>query len=438
MNAENKRRKMSETINLSLRCRYPRELPEGRFSPKWRRIPAMINSRSDRTPFLFLAELFELVNGPSARMVKFEARSDYMGGLEARLELAGDIARLSFDYEQRIDDEWQHVDRNVFTPSFETEGPVGMTFDIDLSGSGEAGFTLLNAEPGLVEKAMRLADECFDEIVLGPGLADQLRIKSLIAQAAWEKRRPGEEQARRDGGAQTGSGVERLVAALDRERDAYMEWHDGPDHTAEAEAVSALAEEELAQAGEMIAARLSIGYDVHLGRAAVLLGKRGRELPRMVTALEATLRREKRGYLRAHLARDILQLYSSVPAQMALRQAITEGAGWSEKADAICCLKELLEGRSSERPMRELLPPETAGTLLSALSDDDYLVRYHAADTLLKAAGQAGGVFSDKEIFGLICGSNREGKASPGPDDRRGFEKAADVIRTMLAGRRIV
>lgn len=429
---------MPETLNLSLRCRYPRELPEGRFTPRWRRIPAMISSRSDRTPFLFLAELFELANGPSARLESFETKSDYMGGLEVRMELAGDVARMSFNYEQSIDDEWQHVDRHLFTPSYQTNGRVGLTFDIDLSGSGEVEFTLYNAEMGLVEKAMGLAGECFKETVLGPGLADDLRIKSLIAQAAWEKRRRDSTNGRREVPKPPENGLERLEQALDQERDVYLEWHDGPDHSAEAEAVGRLEEAELKKADEMIAARLEAGYDVHLGRAAVLLGRRGDRLPQMVTAMESALRREKRAYLRAQLASDILMLVGSVPAQRALRQAIADGAGWSEKVDAICYLKELVEGRAAERPLRELMPPKTAAVLLAEVAADDYLVRYHAADALLKAAGQADRVSGDTELFGLICGKRHDSKKAPDQEDRRGFKKAAADIRTLLEDRGII
>lgn len=431
MRSKRQAQSMPDTLNLSLRCRYPRELPEGRFTPRWRRIPAMITCRSDRTPFLFLAELFELINGPSAKLERFEARSDFMGGLKARMELAGDVARLAFDYEQSIDDDWQHVDRQVFIPSFETHGTAGLSFDIDLSGSGEVEFNLTNAEMRLVEKAMSLAAECFSETVLGPGMADELRIKSLLAQAAWEKRRPA---AGNEHGAAENSknGVEGLAQALDRERDAYMEWHDGPDFSEEAEAVARLEGDELKMAGEMIAARLEAGYDVHLGRSAVMLGLRGDRMPQMVTALESALRREKRAYLRARLASDVLRLIGSAPAQMALRQAIADGAGWSEKVDAICCLKELVECRPPDKKIREILTPETAEVLLAGIKSEYYLVRYHAADTLLKAAGEKGGISGNKVLYRPICGSGRDEGTAPGADDRREFEKAADGIREML------
>jgi hypothetical protein len=398
----------------------------------------MITSRSDRTPFLFLAELFELINGPSAKLVRFESKDDYMGGLKARMELAGDVARLAFDYEQSIDDEWQHVDRRVFSPAFESKGSVGLTFDIDLSGSGEVEFTLHNAELDLVEKAMRLAAECFAETELGPGLADDLRMKTLIAQAAWEKRRLQKSDGQKVGAAPRGSGVERLAQALDRERDAYMEWHDGPDFSDVDEAVGSLDEAELKTAGEFIAARLEAGYHVHLGRAAVLLGRRGDRLPQMVTALEQALRREKQTHLRVRLAGDVLKLVGSVPASMALRQAIEGGAGWSDKVEAICQLKELLECRLPERPLRELMPPETASVLMTEVAADDYLVRYHAADSLLKAAGFEEGVTKDKELFGLICGKHREGREAPDQEERKRFIKAAACIHTLLKNRGII
>jgi hypothetical protein len=238
--------------------------------------------------------------------------------------------------------------------------------------------------------------------------------------------------------APSADGVERLAQALDRERDAYLEWHDGPDFSAEAEAVAGLEEADLKKAGELIAARLEAGYEVHLGRAAVLLGRRGDRLPQMVTALEQALRRERQAYLRARLAGDVLRLAGSATARMALRQAIEDGAGWSEKVDALCQLKELLECRPPDRPLNELMPPETAEALLAEMASDDYLVRYHAADTLRKAAGLADSVSGDKELFGLICGKSRNRKETPDREDRLGFIKAAASIRALLEDRGII
>lgn len=427
---------IGDAVNLSMRCRYPRELPEGRYNPQWRHIPAYISSPAERTPFLFLAEIFLLVNGPTARMERFEARTDFMGGLQARMEMAGELARMSLEYEQRIDDEWQHVERLIFRPTFETRGQVGLIYDLDMTANGEVGITLTDAEMDLVERVIRLAEECFNETVLGPGLEDELRIKSILAQSVWRRRPPG--AAVGAGGKLARGGVERLEQALDQERDAYMEWHDGPDFSAEAEAVAGLNQGELKEAGEMISARLEAGYDVHLGQAAVLLGKRGDRLPQMVTALESALRREKQFSQRVHLACNVLELYRSPLAQMALRQAISEGGDWSTKVEAICSLKSSIERMAPGRPIGELLPPETAEVLLSEVASNDYLVRYHAADTLLKAAGEAEGMTDKGEIFGLICGSDRTAQAPPGAEDRKGFEKAADKIKETLTQKRII
>ena len=227
---------------------------------------------------------------------------------------------------------------------------------------------------------------------------------------------------------QPGPGVERLVLALDRERDPRMEWHDGPDYGPVDRAVGGLADAEWSAAAELVRTRLEQGYDIHLGRAAVLLGGRETERGRMLSALEAGLRREKRTALVFRIAGNILALGPSAEAQGAFRRIVAGGSTWSVKVDALCTLKALLQERPADRPLAELLPPETARALLAAVTDGDYLVRYHAADALRRAAGIDRELAQDRELFGLICGKNAQANAEPDPEDRQGFERAKELL----------
>jgi len=62
--------------------------------------------------------------------------------------------------------------------------------------------------------------------------------------------------------------------------------------------------------------------------------------------------------------------------------------------------------------------------------DDDYLVRYHAADVIYKMAGNERDVSEEKELSGYICGKSGSDK-KPDDADREGFKKAAEILRRL-------
>ncbi len=228
-------------------------------------------------------------------------------------------------------------------------------------------------------------------------------------------------------------GVRRLEAAIDEERNGYMEWHDGPDYSSVSIAVSALTPDEIPRAAEMVIRRLEAGgYTVYLGYAAVELGKHPGAREPIKSALEGVISRSVNFYDAANVSRNILELGPSGKAVEMFRNMIRAGADWYTQVETLCNLKSAITSGGKHSMLEEIFTPELAETVLAAVCDDDYLTRYHAADLLRKAAGIRQELSDDQLLFPLICGSKTADDSPPTGADRKGFEQAAEILRAYF------
>jgi hypothetical protein len=221
--------------------------------------------------------------------------------------------------------------------------------------------------------------------------------------------------------------MEQLIRVFDRKRDPYIEWHDGPSLQEVDSAMAGLAPEERAEASRLVAERIRNGYDPYLGRAAEILGT-----DECRNALNELLASGPGSYGAGNIARNILTMGRSEDAVAALRSIVgNRSLGWPERIDALVNLKIAIDSSGGSRPITDFITPEFETVIFEALSDDDYLVRYHAAEALLKAAGDKTGLSYHKELFGYICGKHAI-DGTPDDADREGFRRAAGILRNML------
>ena len=163
-----------------------------------------------------------------------------------------------------------------------------------------------------------------------------------------------------------------------------MEWHDGPSLYEVDQAMASLTAEQKAEASRIVADRIRKSYDPYLGRAAELLGTE-----ECRAALDSALSSPSSAHSASNIARNLLATGRSAEAVDALR-AIVMNAGlhWGDRIDALVNLKIALGAAGDKRPVSEFITPELEAAIFEAVGDDDYLVRYHAADALLKASGE--------------------------------------------------
>lgn len=202
-----------------------------------------------------------------------------------------------------------------------------------------------------------------------------------------------------------------------------MEWHDGPSVFEVDYAFARLTPEEKVQASKIVAERIRVKHDPYLGRAAELLATE-----ECIAALNDAMSGDVSR--RTDISRNLLALGKNDGAIAHLRAIISNNRlAWSYRIDSLIQLKTLLMERGN-RPLEELLTPEMTESILAAVIDEDYLVRYHAAETLLRALGDPEDLSQHKELFALVCGT--PGREEADDQDRRGFEKAADLLKERL------
>lgn len=223
--------------------------------------------------------------------------------------------------------------------------------------------------------------------------------------------------------------MEQLISVFDAKRDPYMEWHDGPSLQEVDSAMADLAPEERAVASRIVAERIRSGYDPYLGRAAEILGTE-----ECRTALDEILASGPGSYGAGNIARNILTMGKSDEAVAALRSIVENRAiGWPDRIDALVNLKIAIDASGGARPIRDFITPEFESVIFEAVTDDDYLVRYHAAEALLRAAGDRTELSDHRELFGYICGKHAT-DGVPDSADQEGFRRAAEIIRRILKG----
>lgn len=221
--------------------------------------------------------------------------------------------------------------------------------------------------------------------------------------------------------------IDRLIKVFDAKRDPYMEWHDGPSLQEVDGAMASLSPEECAAASRIVAERIRNGYDPYLGRAAELLGTE-----ECRNALNEVLASRPGTSGTGNIARNILTMGRSDDAVAALQSIVANRSlGWSNRIDALVNLKIALDASGGGRPISDFITPDFESVIFEAVTDDDYLVRYHAAEALLRAAGDKNELSAHKELFQYICGKHAiEGE--PDNADRDGFRRGAEMLRRML------
>jgi hypothetical protein len=420
---------MEDRCDYSVECLWTKRIPDGKLKSLWPDIASKIPLYNSSTPVYLLASVLTIFQNRKAGISKLEYQCDIMGGIEMELIIEGGGGRIYMQYEQSIRESWSSVERTVFVYEYGSPGPEQFSWDLNLNGSGVMNLRFSNITGGARGAIADLAAECFEEVrPLGA------RARESVAMLR-KTDKPGEAISAPPSGSK--DGVRRLEAALDEERNAYMEWHDGPDFSSVAMAISRLLPEERQAAVDMIAGRLEKGYDFYLGYAAIELGKDEGVRARLVALMENIYEKNVSWYDASHLAHDILLIGPSEKAKDALRRVIREAPDWSSKIEGLVYLRAAMKKSGGKMSISELFPPETAETVFEAVRADDYLVRYHAANAILHAAGMEKEV-SEYELFSLVCGKNAVSDDKPTKADREGFEKAVVILREVLYdGRKI-
>jgi hypothetical protein len=165
----------------------------------------------------------------------------------------------------------------------------------------------------------------------------------------------------------------------------YMVWHDGPDFAefqrrakADPTAVEQLVLQGLAETDALAAQAMA--------EADFPAAARGR----MVRALEDAIDRNKSTF-RVRVAESLTRLTGEQHWSDAIIDVLDGGPFWGDRLDAASAL-----GRYEPTV-------ERIAALARGVSDQDFLVRYHSANALLRYAGSTEDVSTDSELFAQIA-----------------------------------
>jgi hypothetical protein len=403
---------------LNLDLREIRALPNEVLDGLHRNIRARCDRMESRTAVFVLAFIFSKLAGPP-EFREIMSKSDSMGGIDITLRLAAGAHSLDMEYSQSITESWQSVNVDRFEHSASLPAGAQFSWDLHLVGSGFMNINIAGISDEAANSITGMLPSCFAS-VMQHGERERRYVAGLSA-----AQKP--EPARAEATPAPKTPLEALVAVFDEERNPYMEWHDGPSLSEVDSAMSRLLPGEKAEASRIVAERIKKSYDPYLGRAAELLGTE-----ECRAALDAALAGALHPATASNVARNLLTLGSSAEAVNALRAIVSNpGLHWSDRIDALVNLKIALDAAGDRRPVSGFITPELEESIFEAVCDDDYLVRYHAAEALLKAAGIRKELSEHKELFGFICGKAGDDKP-PEEAERAGFRKAVEIIRKMI------
>jgi hypothetical protein len=163
--------------------------------------------------------------------------------------------------------------------------------------------------------------------------------------------------------------------------DPYMVWHDGPDFAAftqswrlDPDGVEGMLREGLAQSDALAAE--SIG-ELPLSAQSIAA----------FTPLLTATRDTSSGTFRVRAAQTLRKLTGTEVWSADIVDVLAGHEHWSDKIDAAMALGHFT-------PTIELI-----AALMRGVLDEEYLVRYHSANSLLTFAGLPADVASDKELF---------------------------------------
>jgi hypothetical protein len=210
-----------------------------------------------------------------------------------------------------------------------------------------------------------------------------------------------------DPGAPSGAGDEWALWQRRVFGDPYLVWHDGPDFTALLEAARV--------DRDAVARMLAIGIERGDPLAAESFGwlaRAGFARDGWSALLSAAVSTAT-GTLQVRLAEALHVLTLDESWGNVVASVLTTGGFWGERIDAAIAL-------AGFAPTEELV-----AALARAVCDDEYLVRYHAANTLLRYAGRAGDIARRPALFAKIK-TPASGAAQAA--DRLAWQSAADQL----------
>jgi hypothetical protein len=193
--------------------------------------------------------------------------------------------------------------------------------------------------------------------------------------------------------------------------DPYTVWHEGPEFSR----LTELAGTAPADVAQMLAAGLDAQDPLAAQSIAALAGKglapRGAE-----EMLRAALTVATEEFL-VRVAQSLHALTGDEAWAGPIASVLTSDAFWGVRLDAARVLEEFT-------PTTELV-----GTLAEGVRDEEYLVRYHSANTLLRYAGRRKGVADHHTLFDKVA-SPPEGDATD--TDRDKWRQAANQLTTLV------
>jgi hypothetical protein len=186
--------------------------------------------------------------------------------------------------------------------------------------------------------------------------------------------------------------------------DPYLVWHDGPDFTR----LVALARVDLPAVGRMLAHGVCSGSTVAAASYEALAGiglVPDGALDVLLAAVPVAL-----GAFRVGVAEAL--------------HALTRDESWSEPIVSVLTAPSPFDRLDAALALARFTPTaHLVEALARAVADPEYLVRYHAANTLLRYAGLEQSVSDLPEIFQQIT-----------HDDPARWQSAAEQLSSMTAG----
>jgi hypothetical protein len=194
--------------------------------------------------------------------------------------------------------------------------------------------------------------------------------------------------------------------------DGYMVWHDGPDFAE----LTRIARSDPQTVARML--RLGIGAGDPLAAESVGALAEAGLVPDGSEKLLRTAVGSARGTFLVRVAQALHVLTEDESWAEPIASVLAGGEHWSVRIDAAMAL-------AGFRPTAELIE-----VLAGAVCDPEYLVRYHAANTLLRYAGQTQNVSEIDEIFDKI---RMPADGEPSSVDRDGWRIASQRLTVGLA-----
>lgn len=199
----------------------------------------------------------------------------------------------------------------------------------------------------------------------------------------------------------------------------YMVWHDG----ARAHGLYNLSDEEKAHTERMLT------EGVKQGDYAAIVGWEAYDTERAVEVLKPVVQTAKDVELIGELV-AFLEKYDTKATKKDKQARINLLTSAIERSGSYASLGTLM--KAGGVPTKKIV-----NALLDRVENGgDYLIRYHAANSLLQIAGKKREISEHKKLFGLIISRLEDQKEMPDQEeDLERYRKAADMLRGMVQRR---